>query len=52
MARSAWLLLALLLGGTLASSRGHAQTADGPTAAPEPEFLKTFPRPPAQPGSL
>jgi hypothetical protein len=62
MARTACLLLVLLLGGTLASSRGYAQTADGPTAAtpattapaaaPEPEFLKTLPRPPAQPGSL
>jgi hypothetical protein len=49
--------LALLLGASLAVSRGHAQTtADpataGPTSTPEPEFLKTFPRPPAQPDSL
>jgi hypothetical protein len=63
MAPAARLLLVLaLLGGTLAASPGFAQTADGPGAAdtatagsaatPEPEFLKTFPRPPDQPASL
>jgi hypothetical protein len=49
--------LALLLGASLAVSQGYAQTSDspataGPTSTPDPEFLKTFPRPPAQPASL
>jgi len=61
MVRMAYLLLVLLLGGTLAASPALSQTADGPAAAsatagpaatPEPEFLKTFPRPPDQPASL
>jgi hypothetical protein len=61
MARSAHLLLILtLLGGTLTVSRGYAQTAADQAApatgelppTPEPEFLKTFPRPPGQPTSL
>jgi len=62
MVRMTYLLLVLLLGGMVAASPGYAQTADGPAAAgaataasaatPEPEFLKTFPRPPDQPASL
>src|SRR5262249_41309972 len=62
MAGKARLMLILLLGGTLAASRLHAQTADSPAAADsaassssansEPEFLKTLPRPPDQPASL
>jgi hypothetical protein len=61
MARSARLLLILtLLGGTLTVSRGYAQTTAEQAApatgelppTPEPEFLKTFPRPPGQPTSL
>jgi hypothetical protein len=52
----------LLLAVSQDVSRGYAQTAEGPassapaaagpTAAPEPEFLKTFPRPPDRPASL
>lgn len=62
MAGKVRLMLILLLGGTLAASQGRAQTADSPAAAdsaaaapaamPEPEFLKTLPRPPDQPASL
>ena len=62
MARTVRLLLVLaLLGGTPMASPALAQTADAPsagaeTASPatttEPEFLKTFPRPPDQPASL
>ncbi len=63
MAGTARLLLVLaLLAGAFSASGAYAQTAEGPaTAAPEtapalttsePEFLKTFPRPPDQPGSL
>ena len=63
MARTARLLLVLaLLGGMLTVSPALAQTEDGPAAAdeetaspaaaPEPDFLKTLPRPPDQPASL
>jgi hypothetical protein len=63
MAGTARLLLVLaLLAGTLSASRAYAQATEGPAAAgsattpsvttPEPEFLKTFPRPPDQPASL
>lgn len=56
MAGTARVMLILLLGGALTASWAHAQTADGPAAdsaaEPEPEFLKTFPRPPDQPASL
>jgi hypothetical protein len=53
-------LLALtVLAAALAAARAHAQTAapaapalPGPAAAPEPEFLQGFPRPPAVPASL
>ncbi len=49
-------MLILLLGGTLMASGAHAQTPGAPGAdsltEPVPEFLKTFPRPPDQPGSL
>jgi hypothetical protein len=49
--------LVLLVGSSLAVARGYAQTAAAPATAvpastPELEFLKTFPRPPDQPGSL
>jgi hypothetical protein len=56
MAGTARVMLILLLGGALTASWAHAQTADGPAAdsatEPEPEFLKTFPRPPDRPASL
>jgi hypothetical protein len=62
MAGNVRLMLILLLGGMLAASRLKAQTTNGPAAAesaaassvtgPEPEFLKTLPRPPDQPASL
>src|SRR5262245_25418289 len=62
MLRMAYLLLVLLLGGMVAEPPGFAPPAAGPAAAgaataasaatPEPEFLKTFPRPPDQPASL
>ncbi len=57
MAGNVRLLLILLLGGVLSAPRLLAQTADSPAttgvaAMPEPEFLKTFPRPPDQPASL
>jgi hypothetical protein len=63
MAGTARLFLVLaLLGGVSSASWAYAQTAEGPAAAesgtvpstttPEPEFLKTFPRPPDQPASL
>src|SRR5690242_3573494 len=48
MAGNVRLLLILLLSGWLATSAVQAQTA----AMPEPEFLKTLPRPPDQPASL
>jgi hypothetical protein len=62
MAGNVRLILILLLGGMLAASGVQAQTADSPAASdssaagsttmPEPEFLKTMPRPPDQPASL
>jgi hypothetical protein len=51
------LLLALLM-GVLAATWGHAQAADdagtssSPSSEPEPDFLKTLPRPPDVPASL
>jgi hypothetical protein len=62
MVRMAFLLMVLLLGGTLTASRSYAQTANDPSSSDspsessvsssEPEFLKTLPRPPDQPTSL
>ena len=54
MVRSTRLLLALVLLGGTPAPRSHAQAADPATAAPvpEPEFLKTLPRPPDAPRSL
>lgn len=53
MARTArLLLLGMLLAAMLPPSPAYAQTADDAPATAEPEFLKTLPRPPAQPASL
>ncbi|MGH7225769.1 MAG: hypothetical protein ACRELF_21325, partial [Gemmataceae bacterium] len=52
MAGTARLMMALLLGGTLAASGVRAQTAEPQTTGEGSQSLPTLPQPPAQPASL